>query len=331
MADHVPTLTVAIPTCNGAAHLAETLRGLLEQDCAPFDLLVSDDRSDDGTLDLVRDLAGDRARISVNDERLGLARNWNRCVELCRTSLIAIFHQDDIPGPGHLAGHMRAFAGDPAIGLVCSASTVIDEQGHPVPPSIVDPGGLGPDGRVFGPGELSAHMVTGNPLRCSAVSIRVEAHRASGGFDPSYRYVVDWDFWLRVSRSWKVAWLASPTVKVRWHLKSETHRFRTGRADLDENRRLLETLFGEDLADHPGRDRLRHQADHRLARAFLNRAHDALRNGQPRLARECLLDAIRLSPRIVRTILADPRLALAMAALGLSPSLAGRWLARERR
>ena len=104
-------------------------------------------------------------------------------------------------------------------------------------------------------------MAVGNPLRCSAVSIRVEAHRAVRGFDPSFRYVVDWDFWLRVSRSWKVAWLARPTVKVRWHGKSETHRFKTGRADLDENRRMLEALFREDLAAHPQRDRLRRQAN----------------------------------------------------------------------
>ena len=110
MSDQVPPLTVAIPTCNGAAHLAETLRSILEQDCGPFDLRVCDDRSDDGTLELVRALAGDRARIAVNEERLGLAGNWNRCVELCRTPLIAIIHQDDVLCPGHLAGHIRAFA-----------------------------------------------------------------------------------------------------------------------------------------------------------------------------------------------------------------------------
>ncbi len=54
-------LTVAVPTCNGAAHLAETLRSILTQEGPEFELVISDDRSDDQTLELVRAVAGDRA------------------------------------------------------------------------------------------------------------------------------------------------------------------------------------------------------------------------------------------------------------------------------
>jgi glycosyltransferase involved in cell wall biosynthesis len=329
LSEPAPSLTVAIPTCNGASFLAETLRSILAQEDAPFDLLICDDRSDDGTVERVRALAGDRARISINAERLGLARNWNRCVDLCRTPQIAIIHQDDILCPGHLAAHVREFASDPSIGLVASGSTVIDEEGRTLRASVVDPGGLGPTDRVFGPGELAGSMAEGNPLRCSAVSMRAEAHRASGGFDPSFRYVVDWDFWLRISRTWNVAWLTAPTVKVRWHGQSETHRFATGRLDLDESRQILDTLFRDDLACGPGQAALRRGANRRLARAFLNRSHEALKNHQPDLARECLGDAVRISPGILGVIARDPRLAIEMATLRLYPGLAGRWFGRK--
>src|SRR3954470_6730550 len=63
-----PRLTVAIPTYNGARHLADALRGILAQEGVAFDLLISDDRSDDDTLAIVRDVAGDRARVLVNGE-----------------------------------------------------------------------------------------------------------------------------------------------------------------------------------------------------------------------------------------------------------------------
>ena len=98
----------------------------------------------------------------------------------------------------------------------------------------MSPGGLGPVDRLFVPGELALRMVAGNPLRCSAVTIRIAAHRDVGGFDPSLEYVVDWDFWLRVSRIWKLKWFARRSVAIRWHSSSETHRFKTGTADLDE-------------------------------------------------------------------------------------------------
>src|SRR5262249_27510680 len=151
---------------------------------------------------------------------------------------------------------------------------VIDERGEPVSERVVEPGGLGPVDRVYPPGELASFMVAGNPLRCSAVTLRCAAFEDVGGFDASYRYVLDWDFWLRVSRRWKVAWLARPTVRVRWHAASETHRFKAGTADLDESARLMELLFGDDLKDWPDVDRLRRAANGRLARAYWNRAHD---------------------------------------------------------
>ncbi len=322
-----PIITVALPTCNGAKHLPEAFAGLRAQGSTPFDLVVSDDRSDDDTLALVRQGWGDRARVAVNAERLGLAGNWNRCVALSRTPLVAVFHQDDMMRPGHLAAHAAAFAADPSLGLIASAAAVIDDGGRPVPPSVVEPGGCGPVDRRFAAGAFLAELAVGNPLRCSGVTLAAAAHAAVGGFDPAFGYAVDWDFWIRVARAHPVAWLARPTVAIRWHLASETHRFKTGLADLEESARLIDDLHRLDAASLPDSPRLRRLADRRLGRAYLNRAYDALKGGDPALARAALIRGIQLSPRLLATIAADPRLAAQMAALAASPRLAARWFA----
>src|SRR5262249_2259015 len=150
------SLTIAIPTCNGAAHLAEALRSIISQAGLAFELIVSDDRSEDGTLDVVRAVAGARVRIDVNPERLGLAGNGNRWGGRHCAPLVAVFHQDDVMEPGHLATHGAVFASDERIGLVASASTVIDERGEPVSERVVERGGLGPVDRVYPPGELAS-------------------------------------------------------------------------------------------------------------------------------------------------------------------------------
>jgi hypothetical protein len=321
-------LTVAVPTCNGALHLAQALQSIVAQVGAPFELVVSDDRSDDDTLNVIRATVGDRARIEVNSQRLGLAGNWNRCARLARTPLLAIFHQDDVMQPGHLAAHAAAFAADGSIGLVASAAEVIDERGKPVPDSVVDRGGLGSVNRILEPGRLAEAMTIGNPLRCSAVTLRVAAFSEIGGFDPAYRYVVDWDFWLRLSRKWRVAWLARPSVQIRWHPQSEAQRFKSGTADLDESARLMEQLFALDLANRPDVPRLLQVANARLSRAFLNRAHDALRAGRIELAQAALRSGFKRSPRLINSILRDPRLCFEMAAIAVSPRLAARLFAR---
>ena len=314
----VPKLTVAVPTCNGARHLHETLASILAQTGVAFDLVVSDDRSDDGTLKIVRDVVGDRARVSVNSERLGLAGNWNRSVDLSETEWVAIFHQDDLMRPGHLAAHKPILSTevDPRLGLFAGAVEMIDDSGGPVSPREVDPGGLvETSGSAFAPrsgevvlppGEWATLLIESNPLRCSAVTTRKAAHQAVGGFDPSYRYVVDWDFWARVAREWALAWRFGPaTVAMRWHPSSETHRFKTGTTDLDEQIRLLDALYQAEGA---------RSLDRRLAHR--------------RLARTCLDRSLGLSRRVLSTIALDPRLAVQMATLRLAPGLAGRWFGR---
>ncbi len=320
-----PRITVAIPTMNGARHLPEALRGVLVQDGVAFDLLICDDRSSDDTLAIVRSVAGDRARVVVNSERLGLAGNWNQCVRASQTPLVAVVHQDDRLRRGHLGLHLKAFDADPAVGLVASGSGVIDDAGAEVSATVVDRGGLGPSDRTFAAGAALPLLAPGNPLRCSAVSIRAAAHADVEGFDPTFGYVVDWDFWIRVARRWSLAWIAETTVDVRWHPSSETHRFKTGTADLDETERVYESLRRELTPDGKAVGEIDRVMRRRLSRAFLNRAHVALRGGDGALARLCLRRAIRIAPGILGVIAADPRLAAQMASVWAAPETAGRW------
>ncbi len=320
-------MTVAVPTMNGARHLADAIGSILQQGDAVSEILVSDDRSDDDSLEIVRRLGGDRVRISINGERLGLAGNWNQCVHLCQTDLIAIVHQDDWLRPGHVGAHLRGFV-SPEVGLVASDSGVIDENGEPVPPSVIDPGGLGDRDRVVGPSEAFLALAQVNPLRCSAVSMRVAAHEQAGGFRSSLRYVVDWAFWLEVAKSWSLAWIAKPTVDVRWHSASETHRFACGTVDLEESERVLSDNLAWLKSKSTPTAVLEDSAKRRLARAYLNRAHVALRGGDGPLGKACLRRSVSLWPGVLRGIVADPRLAVQMAAVSLAPGAAGRWFKR---
>ncbi|MEW4567162.1 glycosyltransferase family A protein [Tautonia sp. JC769] len=320
-----PHLTIAIPTFNGARHLADTLRSILENlPGRPCSLVLCDDRSDDDTLAIAARELGDRARILVNPERLGLAGNWNRCVALAETDLVTIIHQDDLILPGHFSAHLAAFDRSPNLAMTCGAIQVIDSAGLPIPPSVIERPDLGPTDRLFPPGTFVAELAARNPVRCSSVMLRAEALNEVGGFDPAYRYAVDWDCWLRIARRRPVAWVATPTVAVRWHPESETHRFRRGTADLDEVAALLDQVHTLDAARLPDPRASRRAADRALSAAYLNRSLDALHAGDAPLARSCLRRSLWLHRSALGRILRDPRLGLQMAALALAPRLASR-------
>jgi glycosyltransferase involved in cell wall biosynthesis len=303
-----PPLTVAVPTYRGARHLKEALLSILGQTGPPFDLLICDDHSDDDTLAIAREVAGDRARIEPGARRLGLAGNWNRCVALSRTPWVVLFHQDDVMRPGHLEAHLQAGSADDRVGMVCGAAEVIDDGGRPVPPEVVARDHLGPVDRVFAERAFLAELAVSNPVRCSAVTLRRAALDDVGGFDPAYRYVVDWECWIRLARRWRVAWLGRPTVAVRWHSASETHRFKSGTEDLDEQVRLLAALHDRERADWNQAAGMRRAADHRLARAFLHRAYEGARSGDSRLVRLCLRKAFHHWPGMAASLVRDPRL-----------------------
>ncbi len=300
------SFSVAVPTYNGVNHIRQALESVMAQEVG-FELLVCDDRSDDQTLDVVRSVAGDRARIIVNSERLGLAGNWNRCVDQANNELVAIFHQDDVMHVDHLTSHVQAFASDAEgrVGMVASDAKVIDENGSPVSSKSARGAKLQDAPWTFRAGELPRELIASNPIRCSAVTLRKQAHETCGGFIPTYRYIVDWEFWRRLSAMWDAVWLPEPTVSVRRHSGSETHRFEKAADDLEEMERFFEDVSAtvQDV-DRPRLVGVRRA----LARAYLNRAYSAMRNGEARLAKRCWKRSRRIDPKIWRVVAADPRL-----------------------
>ena len=74
-----------------------------------FELIVSDDLSSDDSLEIVKKICGNRATVYLNQsgQNLGLAGNWNRCVELSSGSWVTILHQDDLLTPVFFETHHK--------------------------------------------------------------------------------------------------------------------------------------------------------------------------------------------------------------------------------
>ena len=70
-----PAIAVIIPTHNRAGLLPRALGSVLTQDCPePFEVIVIDDGSSDGTAAYLADVADPRVRVLHNDQALLAAR-----------------------------------------------------------------------------------------------------------------------------------------------------------------------------------------------------------------------------------------------------------------
>jgi len=127
-------ISVAMCTWRGERFLGQQLASLAAQTRLPDELVVRDDGSDDGTIDLLESFAA-RApfavRITRNPTRLGASHNFGAAIADCRGDVIVLCDQDDVWRPDKLERHEEAFAGPRHPGLVFSDGILVDEASQP--------------------------------------------------------------------------------------------------------------------------------------------------------------------------------------------------------
>jgi glycosyltransferase involved in cell wall biosynthesis len=129
------TLSIALCTYNGAQYLPEQLDSIAAQTRPPDELVVCDDGSADGTLQIIERFA-ERVpfpvHLHVSEHNLGSTKNFERAIGLCRGNIIALADQDDVWRPEKLARIMAAFTDNPRAGLVFSDAEMVDENLKPL-------------------------------------------------------------------------------------------------------------------------------------------------------------------------------------------------------
>lgn len=131
-----PVITVGVPVLNGERYLAEALGCLADQSLTDFEVVISDNASTDGTPEIIRTFTGRDSRfVSVRSEqRLSLADNWNRTLNLARGEFFTWNAADDRARPGHLLAGVSALQAHPEASVAFPRVGRIDAGGNPLPP-----------------------------------------------------------------------------------------------------------------------------------------------------------------------------------------------------
>src|SRR5207245_2763031 len=144
----------------------------------------------------------------------GIPGNWNRCLELARSTYVKFLFQDDVLDRQALAKLVAALEAVPAASFAFSRREIRHEGPDTADLPLRGPGYAdvvsafyatlrGPfDGidlvrQAVGSGRDLAVNVVGEP---SFVLHRREAAVRAGGFDSGFTQLVDWELWLRLAR-----------------------------------------------------------------------------------------------------------------------------------
>lgn len=214
-----PSIEVVLPTFNGAAYLEQQVASIDAQTLRPLRLLIRDDGSSDGTLELLERLEERYGPWLVRlptDRNLGCSANVNRLLEATTAAYVALADQDDVWLPHKLERswavlrHGEARLGEHVALLVHSDLTLVDSCGASLGCTYLQRQRLDP--QRTDPVDLAlTNVVTG----CSALMNRALLERAL----PIPREALMHDWWLALVASLlgEICFLAEPTVLYRQH------------------------------------------------------------------------------------------------------------------
>lgn len=126
-----PRISIVMATYNGATFLEEQLCSLERQSLAPFELVISDDDSSDGTDAILARFATRAAfpvRISKNRPGLGFRDNFLRAAERASGDWIAFCDQDDVWRADKLARCAEHMA-QPEVTQIAHQARLIGQDG----------------------------------------------------------------------------------------------------------------------------------------------------------------------------------------------------------
>ena len=219
-----PTLSICIPAFNRPEHFRTALRSALSAPPAlrsKLELVVSDDSTDPAVGEVWRQEHGAAGHEGVREGRstyhhnapaLGMAANWNRCIDLASGRYVLILHDDDFLLPGGPAAVVAAL------------------ERRPHPPGallfgvdVVDAGGRRRRRQAFRrrrylppPVALDRLLSSSSFVRFPAMVVARSAYASVAPFDEAVGEVADVVMWARLLASYGLA--VEPAVPVAYRV-----------------------------------------------------------------------------------------------------------------
>lgn len=255
-----PLVTMVTPVFNQVDYIVETVESVLAQTYAPIEYLVIDDGSSDGTADAVRPYA-DRLKL-ISQRNAGQAETLNSGWSSARGRYIGYLSGDDVLRPEAVARMVAALEADPAVVCAFPDSDLIDANSATLKRSVCRP---------F---DYAALVVEQECHIGPGALFRRDAFTAVGGWRTDLKLAPDREFWMRLARRGRFAFVPESLAGYRLHPQSISYKV-VSEAQSLEYIRVLDDLFAGGVPDE-----IAHRRDEAYGRAHFLIARNCFRGGE---------------------------------------------------
>lgn len=288
-----PLISVIMPAYNARPFIDQAIRSVLDQDYPHIELIVVDDGSTDGTLELAGQF-GDRVRV-MRQKNAGPAAARNRGIAASRGELIAFLDADDVWLPGKASMQVRYLKDHPEVGVVYGDFQHWSPQPDgtfPAPPLRISqkaPFAIFPEHS----GWIYTALLFDNVVHIITAMLRREVIDKVGGLDETLPTGEDYDFWLRISRQFRADKLDCTIAYYREHASGIT---KTPRKENNEYKVLVKTLKAYGASGPDGIAASSASVRNRLFQLCFSHGYFHIRLGDPKVAQTAFSAALHHAP-----------------------------------
>ena len=201
-----PRISVLLTSYNREDYVAASIESVLAQTMSDFELVICDDRSSDGTVDIVRgfERRDRRIRLSINERNLGDYGNRRHVASQAQGRFLKYHDSDDVMYSHCLATMVEPLEAEPRAAFALTGPR--SWPGGPCP-MLLTPR-LAYEREFLGSG-----LFQQGP---ASALFRADVFRALGGF-PEVTYAGDYLFWLRACASVSVLLVPGDLFYYRIH------------------------------------------------------------------------------------------------------------------
>ena len=124
-----PLITIGMAFLNENAALGMSIKSLLSQSYKNWELLLWDDGSTDGSLEIARSFDDPRIKVYSDGGHRFLSARMNQCIKLAEGEYFARMDADDIAYPERFETELRFLQARPDVDLVATYVLTIDAEG----------------------------------------------------------------------------------------------------------------------------------------------------------------------------------------------------------
>ncbi|WP_299680961.1 glycosyltransferase [uncultured Roseobacter sp.] len=209
-----PIVSIVIPAYNHADYLAGAVESVLAQDFTATQLIIVDDGSTDNTPEVLAELQttyGTERVYVIHQENAGQAKALEVGWATASGSILGYLSADDGLDPTAVSHSVQILETNPkAVAVYCNFR-LIDPAGRTIR-TIVAP-------------DFDIRKLIGD-VQClpgPGAFFRRDAYLATGPWNPAYRQMPDYDFWLRLCIKGPFVHLDEALASFRVHEESQTY------------------------------------------------------------------------------------------------------------